>query len=387
MRCLRGKVFACLLSLLMVGLVPAGAFAVPDSDTEDVPELTAYTGWVDEDGEPCGAAAAVGWVDDDVPARSKFFYDPDTNAWYWAEADTTIARDCEAFVPTDNDVAGRAWETATDAWRMEHGKWVHLGEDGAVQYGFLLIADGDDGAKWVFCDYVTGEMAHGERFIDDSHGDEPGWMYFDPITGAVDYGWAWLPDSNKWVYYDEVTGRMCYGSQMIDGKAYYLDPMTGERLPSEEVAARLIAVAASQNGITDGERYQNRVVADGGSADPMGPCGAFVYWCFQEAGMTYQFMDGGTTAYPHEIADWYRNQGRLETTPRPGDIWLVDQPAFRPWADASPGTHAGIIASVSPDGRSLYVWEHIYGRVQLLYEDLYVPNGSITGFARPYYND
>lgn len=387
MRCSRWKVSACLLASLMAGLVPSGALAAPDSVVVDTPEQAAYTGWVDEDGEPCEPAEAVGWLDEDVPARSKFFYDPETVAWYWAEADTTIARDREAFVPVDNDVAGEAWEQATDEWRIEHGKWVHLGEDGAVDYGFLLITDEDGSQKWVFCDYVTGEMAHGERYIDDSHGDEAGWMYFDPITGAVDYGWAWLPESNKWVYYHEVTGRMCYGSLMIEGKPYYLDLATGERLSSDEVAARVIATAASQNGITDGWRYQDRVVADGGTMNHMGPCAAFVYWCFQEAGMKYQFMNGAASSFPHEIADWYRNQGRLESTPKPGDIWLIDQPAFRPWAGASEGTHAGIVASVAPDGKTLYVWEHIYGRVQLLYEDLYIPEGSITGFARPYYND
>ena len=364
----------------------------PDDDAEgddpaDEPAYPDYTGWADASGEPCDVSEATCWLDEGIVAASKFFYDPLTNAWYWAEADTTIARDHEAFVPTDNTVAGRQWEQASDEWRMAHGKWVHLGEDGAVDYGFLLISDGQGGAKWVFCDYVTGEMAHGERYIDDSHGDDPGWMYFDPITGAVDYGWAWLPDSGKWVYYDEVTGRMRYGSIMVDGTPYFLDPVTGEKLSHDAIVRRLIDVAASQNGITDGDRYQNAVVASGGTANHMGPCCAYVYWCFKQAGLTYQYMDGTASAFPHEVADWYRDHGRLASSPKPGDIWLIDQPAYRPWAGASAGTHAGIVAAVAPDGSHLYVWEHIYGRVQLLYEDIYIPDGSITGFARPNYND
>ncbi|MBM6867003.1 hypothetical protein [Collinsella tanakaei] len=28
----------------------------------------------------------------------------------------------------------------------------------------------------------------GERYIDDAHGDMPGWMHFDEVTGAVTYG-------------------------------------------------------------------------------------------------------------------------------------------------------------------------------------------------------
>ena len=368
---------------------PAPARAVSSPGAVIEPEQGApasYTGWVDAAGEPCGADLAAGWADAGRPARSKFFYDPGTGEWYWAEADGSIARDHDALVPRDNSVAGAAWERASAEWRSENGKWVHLGPTGAVQRGFLLLPDGE-GEKWVFCDRVTGEMAHGERYIDGSHGDEPGWMYFDPVTGAVDYGWAWIPDPGKWVYYDEVTGRMRYGSLMVGGRPYFLDPDTGERLPRERVVARLLAAASSQDGVTDGDRYQNAAIEGGSTFNSFGPCTAFVYWCFQEAGLRYQFMDGGATTWPHELSDWYSARGRMlpwGSRPQPGDLWLDNYPATRPFPEAS-ATHSGIVDHVSVDGRTVYVWEHVNGYVHLCAENYQL--WYLTGYAQPYYNE
>ena len=376
----RAAVCAALAAALVC---PGAAFALPDPGEEG----PAYTGWVDAEGEPCAPAGAAGWVDAGEPAESKFFYDPATDAWYWAEADGSIARDHDAFVPRDNGVAGEACEEAADGWRAANGKWVHLGADGALAKGFLLLPDGAGGLKWVFCDHVTGEMAHGERYIDGSFGDEPGWMYFDPVTGAVDYGWAWIPDPGKWVYYDEVTGRMRHGSVMVGGLPYYLDEHTGERLPRERVVARLLAVAASQAGVTDGDRYQNAAIAAGSSFNSFGPCTAFVYWCFQEAGLQYQFMDGGATTWPHEMWDWYIARGwtiPVGTRPQPGDIWVDNLPATRPFPEAS-ATHSGIVDHVSADGRTIYVWEHVNGYVHLCAESSTL--WYLSGYATPFYNE
>lgn len=210
-----------------------------------------YTGWVDAAGNPCAAAQAVGWEDNGYRATSKFFYDPQTNAWYWTEADGSIAKNHDAFVPLSNNVAGYSWEHASAAWRSANGKWVRLGPDGklvkgesrhdgnwylfddvtgAMQYGFQLLSDGNGGAKWVFYDYITGIMGHGERYIDGSRGDEAGWVYLDEATGAVTYGWkevAASGDSTKWVYYDDVSGRMVYGTRVIDGYERHFDMLTG----------------------------------------------------------------------------------------------------------------------------------------------------------------
>ena len=54
----------------------------------------------------------------------------------------------------------------------------------------------------------------GERYIDDAHGDMPGWMHFDEVTGAVTYGPKDV--AGKRVNYDDVTGRMLYGWHEVD---------------------------------------------------------------------------------------------------------------------------------------------------------------------------
>lgn len=191
------------------------------------------------------------WYDNGVMARDKQVYDPESDAWYWFDADGTMARDKDVFVPVSN----------TD---RSHGKWVrydasgHMvkGEDcryggwyyfdpitGEMLKGFTYVPS--NGGKWVFYDYITGQMAHGERYIDSSHGDEPGWMYFNDVTGAVTYGWKDLP--GKRVYYNTVTGRMVYGKQVIGGKTYYFDTATG-------------ALQSSQTGQTGGSSTQVETV-------------------------------------------------------------------------------------------------------------------------------
>ena len=216
-----------------------------------LPGTSGYTGWVDASGNPCEPAQAAHWQDNGITAQSKFFYDPTTNAWYWTEADGSIAKNHDAFVPVSNNVAGYSWEHASAEWRAANGKWVRLGADGklvkgesyhdgkwylfdevtgAMQYGFRLLGDGNGGTKWVFYDYITGIMAHGECHIDGSRGDEAGWVFFDEYTGAVVYGWKEISDGKggtKWVYYDTMTGRMVHGTRVIDGYSRTFDSITG----------------------------------------------------------------------------------------------------------------------------------------------------------------
>lgn len=372
------------------------------------------TGWFDAEGEACDAADAVGWADEGVVATSRFLFDPDTSAWYWVEADGTLARGKDVFVPLDNEVDRERWAVDAD-YRVANGKWVRLADDGkmvkgedyldgkwylfdevtgAMQYGFQLLPDGS-GSKWVFYDYITGIMAHGERYVGDERGDEPGWMYFDPYTGAVRYGWVYLEDADKWVYYDPISGRMWYGSVMIDGRPYYLDGVTGKRLSSEEMVSRLIAVAASQDGITSrNSKYVDALRWAGGVTDPMGPCMTYVWWCFQEAGFHYQLVDGEfDSGYPHDTEAWYSSRGRIYDDPQPGDIWLVNQPSHG-WQYIGPvsATHAGIVASVERDADGhvsyVYVWEHVDGWVHLVRETPdNIVGGWLVGYARPNFNE
>ena len=390
-----------------------------DTDDPDDPDVgdpvidETYTGWVDENGEPCDAADAYRWADFGVVATSKFFYDPSTEGWYWTEADGSIARNHDAYVPLSNDVDRELWLTS-DEYRIANGKWVRLGADGimvkgesyvaktdawyyfdevtgAMQYGFRFVPS--NGGKWVFYDYVTGVMAHGERYVDDSHGDEPGWMYFDPYTGAVDYGWAYLPDSDKWVYYDPVSGRMWYGNRWIDGNPYYLDPATGKKLTKDEMVSRLLSVAASQDGISSGDKYVNALVSAGGVYNPMGPCMTYVWWCFHECGFDLQLMDGTISSKPHEVEAWYRQRGRIMQDPQPGDIWLVNQPSHGwQYIGRVSATHAALVDHVTyrADGSvdKVYAWQHVNGWVHLVEEDPYnVVGGWLVGYARPNFNE
>ena len=182
------------LARMAISLAVAAVAAAVMCAGPGVASAAPLTGWVDAAGEPCAAAGAHRWLDEGVEAQSKFFYDPSTDAWYWAEADGSIARNHDAYVPLSNDVDRELWLT-DDAYRRANGKWVRLG--------------------------ANGEMIKGEAFENGC------WYYFDPVTGAMAHGFAYLPHADKWVYYDYVTGCMEHGLCYIDDAWYLLDQYTG----------------------------------------------------------------------------------------------------------------------------------------------------------------
>ncbi len=240
----------------------------PDAELPDAPDSNASAktnGWA------TGADGVRHWYDDGVMAADKAFFDPGTDAWYWADADGSIACNKDVFIPVSNeDRTSGKWVRFDEQSRMvkgedyryggwyffdevtgemakgfrfveaDGGKWVcydrvtgqmyhgqasdsghwYLFDEytGATKYGFQYIAADN---KWVFYDRITGIMLYGEQAIDGN------WYYLDPYTGAVDYGWSYIPTSNKWVYFDTTTGVMLYGWQAIDGEWYWLDPHTG----------------------------------------------------------------------------------------------------------------------------------------------------------------
>jgi beta-N-acetylglucosaminidase len=182
-----------------------------------------YTGWNE---------SGTAWYDNGVMARSHCFYDPGTGAWYWADADGSIAAGKDVFIPKD------------ESDRSKGGKWVRFEADRTMvkgedfRYGGWYLFDrvtGEmakgfavpDGKKWCYYDPVTGKMQYGERAIDG------GWYYLTPGTGAVDYEWALIPKAGggvKWVYYgpEGGSGRMRYGVQVIRGVRCYFNLHTGE---------------------------------------------------------------------------------------------------------------------------------------------------------------
>ena len=73
-----------------------------------------------------------------------------------------------------------------------------------------------NGGKWVYYDWTTGKMAHGEAFVnyDSSH---TGWYLFDQYTGAMFHGDTYIrSNGGKWVRYDRITGKMVKGLHYQD---------------------------------------------------------------------------------------------------------------------------------------------------------------------------
>ena len=134
-----------------------------------------YTGWKTVNGKDY-------WYENGVKqgttGRGKEIYDPDSDAWYWLDADQGGAKAVNKDVYQESD----------------GGKWVRYDEN--------------------------GHMIKGENCQNGN------WYYFEPVTGAMIHGPWTLPDGRK-VYYDLTTGIMQYGNVSINGSLYYFDPVYG----------------------------------------------------------------------------------------------------------------------------------------------------------------
>ena len=215
----------------VAGSVDLSAFGVrPSSSSSDTSHgntangnasSSTFTGWKTVGGERH-------WFDDGVEAKSKEIYDPGSGAWYWIDADGTMAHDKDVFLSSNG------------------GKWVRYDHDGRMvkgedfRYGGWYLFDGvtgemakgvahvdSNGGKWVYYDTVTGQMAHGERYL-DYDAAHTGWYLFDGVTGAMAHGDVFVSSNGgKWVRYDRVSGQMVKGLQWQDGSWYYFDRTTG----------------------------------------------------------------------------------------------------------------------------------------------------------------
>ena len=251
------------LTLAALGCVaaPVSAFAEPATEPALAAETRTLNGWATDPatgedryfigGEIANCVFVTDpdtneryWFENGLFVREHAFFDAATNEWYWADADGTIAHGKDVFIPKDESDrdAGGKWVRIDDDYTMvkgedcRYGGWYYFDDiTGEMLKGFVFVPS--NGGKWVFYDYITGQMAHGERYIDDAHGDEPGWMHFDGVTGAVTYGWMDVAtdDGTKTVYYDEVTGRMVYGWRDIDGMTCLFDRVTGEAVIRQKV--------------------------------------------------------------------------------------------------------------------------------------------------------
>ena len=232
-----------------------------------------YTGWKTVNGKDY-------WYENGVKqgttGRGKEIYDPDSDAWYWLDADQ-----------------GGAKAVSKDVYQESNGgKWVRYDANGHMIKGW----DTNDDGTYYF-DLVTGAMTKGDATIDGLP------CSFDTVTGiglncawkrinGKDYwyeggkrqgydpnnaayrgkeiydpasnGWYWLDNvqqgaktvskdvyqessGGKWVrydangqmikgwntnadgtyYFDPITGAMAKGTTTIDGMTYYFDPATG----------------------------------------------------------------------------------------------------------------------------------------------------------------
>ena len=182
------------------------------------------------------------------------FFDPATSEWYWADADGTIARGKDVFIPVDESDRSRGgkWVRVDDDYHMIKGedervspidgqlhRWHFDEVTGEMSKNFTLLS-ADEGAKWVYYDDVTGWMLHGQQCRpasaeDYMNGTNYHWYYFDEATGAVQYGWKYIESEDKTVYYDDVMGWMLYGWHDIDDSFCYFDMGSGATVITQPV--------------------------------------------------------------------------------------------------------------------------------------------------------
>lgn len=214
------KLAACMLAL-------AGCILLWPNQQTYAAELQKdnYNGWYYENGQAY-------WYDNGVLARSKEVYDPQTDAWYWFEADGTMARDKDVFIVLNADGTGK-WTRYDSDGRMvkgesyKNGAWYYFDlTTGAMAKGFVNLPQSDDpNGKWVYYDPITGKMQYGEQYIDGNR------YYFDTATGKMAHGKYYR--DGAYYYYDTATGIMQYGEQTIDGDEYYFDTETGAMVTGE----------------------------------------------------------------------------------------------------------------------------------------------------------
>jgi len=232
-----------------------------------------YTGWKTVNGKDY-------WYENGVKqgttGRGKEIYDPDSDAWYWLDANQ-----------------GGAKAVNKDVYQESNGgKWVRYDTNGHMIKGW----DTNDDGTYYF-DLVTGAMTKGDATIDGlpcsfdtvtGIGLNCAWKRingknywyeggkrqgYDPNNAAyrgkeiydpASNGWYWLDNvqqgakavskdvyqessGGKWVrydangqmikgwntnadgtyYFDPITGAMAKGTTTIDGMTYYFDPATG----------------------------------------------------------------------------------------------------------------------------------------------------------------
>ncbi|MDO4842175.1 MAG: BspA family leucine-rich repeat surface protein [Phoenicibacter congonensis] len=150
------------------------------------------------------------WFDEGIMAENHAFYDPDSDAWYWADEGGTIAQGKDVFIPKD------------ETHRENGGKWVRFDDERR-----MIKGEDCQNGNWYYFDLITGEMAKGEKYL-DFDAEHTGWYYYNEITGIMFHGDTYMRSSGgKWVRYNANSGKMVKGLQYFDGAWYYFDSITG----------------------------------------------------------------------------------------------------------------------------------------------------------------
>lgn len=168
------------------------------------------------------------WYDQGIRAQGKSIYDHEVGEWLWIDPDGTIAKDKDAYIPSN----GGKWIRLDENGYMckgedyQDGSWYYFDPvTAAMVKGIIHIPV--DGGKWVYYDWITGKMAHGECYV-NYDAEHTGWYLFDKYTGAMYHGDTYVSSNGgKWVRYDHITGIMVHGLQKYDGSWYYFDQVTG----------------------------------------------------------------------------------------------------------------------------------------------------------------
>ncbi len=173
-------------------------------------EATDYTGLATDE-----TTGNKYWFDNGVAARSKEAYDGASDAWYWFDADGTMAVNKDVNIP-DGTENGK-WVRYDENGKMKKGEdyrydgWYYFDETtGAMTKGFVNIADGTEEGKWVYYDEITGQMHHGDSVINGNS------YHFDDITGKMVHG-AYTAEDGTPCYYDEITGIGLDCQWQLDG--------------------------------------------------------------------------------------------------------------------------------------------------------------------------
>ena len=248
----RFRCAAVLTAVLLCSAAALPALAEETATPETADSVSTYTGWKTVNGKDY-------WYENGVKqgttGRGKEIYDPDSDAWYWLDADQ-----------------GGAKAVNKDVYQESNGgKWVRYDANGHMIKGW----DTNDDGTYYF-DLVTGAMIKGDATIDGLP------CSFDTVTGiglncawkrinGKDYwyeagkrqgydpnnaayrgkeiydpasnGWYWLDNvqqgakavskdvyqessGGKWVRYD-ANGQMIKGWNTNENGTYYFDPITG----------------------------------------------------------------------------------------------------------------------------------------------------------------